>query len=69
MPEAVAHETAHSNTLFNTRGPNIKRIKTESPEYKMDYIFVPKRWKKLLSPSVTKINSHDIELAEGYSDL
>jgi hypothetical protein len=35
----------------------------------MDYIFVPKRWKKLLAPSVKKINDHDLELAEGYSDL
>jgi hypothetical protein len=65
----MAHETAHSNTLFNTHGSNIKRIKTESPDYNMDYIFVPKRWKKLLHPSVTKINAHDFELAEGYSDL
>ena len=69
LPETIAHETAHSNTLFNTQGTNIKRIKTESPEYKMDYIFVPKRWKKLLSPSATKINTHDLEFAEGYSDL
>lgn len=70
LPETVAHETAHSNTLFNTLGTRrIKRIKTESPEYGVDYIFIPKRWKKLLSPSTTKINDHDFEFAEGYSDL
>ena len=50
--------------------PADKRIQIlmESPQYALNYQAVPERWKQLLKPS-KYVNSHDIELSEGYGDL
>ena len=76
LTSVAAHETAHGNRMFNTEAnidmftPVDKRMQIlmESPQYTLNYQAVPERWKQLLKPS-KYVNSHDIELSEGYSDL
>ena len=76
LTSVAAHETAHGNRMFNTEAnidaftPGDRRIQImmESPTYALNYQSVPERWKQLLKPS-KYVNSHDIELSEGYSDL
>lgn len=46
----------------------IKKINVESPYYHNDYSNLTERQKYLLKPTI-KINDHDFEFSEGYSDL
>lgn len=76
LTSVSAHEAAHGNRIFNTESnidaftPVDRRVQImmESPEYQLNYQAVPERWRQLLKPS-KYVNSHDIELSEGYSDL
>lgn len=46
----------------------IRKMFKDSPYYGYDYRKLPKRTKKLLSPT-KNVNEHDFEFAEGYADL
>lgn len=72
----IGHEIGHRNPLFNTvfKQPSTMTdnvattIKAESPYYGHDYSALTPRQKTLLKPSI-KVNEHDVEFNEGYSDL
>lgn len=72
----IGHEIGHRNPLFNsvfkqpsTMTDNVATIiKAESPYYGHDYSALTPRQKTLLKPSI-KVNEHDAEFNEGYSDL
>lgn len=72
----IGHEIGHRNPLFNsvfkqpsTMTDNVATIiKAESPYYGHDYSALTPRQKSLLKPSI-KVNEHDVEFNEGYSDL
>ena len=60
----IAHELGHTRNLYNTPGER----SSDSPYYGFDYGYIRNRHKKWLSPTI-KVNDHDAELAESYSDL
>lgn len=60
----LAHELGHGRNLYNTPG----KESLDSPYYGFNYGYIRNRHKKWLSPT-TKVNDHDVELAESYSDL
>lgn len=72
----IGHEIGHRNPIFNSRFKQpanmtdkvAETIKAESPHYGMDYSNLTSRQKSLLKPSI-KVNEHDAEFNEGYSDL
>ena len=72
----IGHEIGHRNPLFNKvfRQPSTMTdnmaatIKAESPYYGHDYSGLTPRQKSLLKAS-KKVNEHDAEFNEGYSDL
>lgn len=72
----IGHEIGHRNPIFNSRfkwsenmtDKRAAAIKAESPYYWNDYSYLTSRQKSLLKPSI-KVNEHDAEFNEGYSDL
>lgn len=72
----IGHEAGHRNPIFNstfrqhanTTDKAAEAIKAESPYYGKDYSNLTTRQKSLLKPSI-KVNEHDAEFNEGYSDL
>jgi hypothetical protein len=63
----VAHELAHDNPLYNTRG-HFDEVPEDSRYYGNDYTKIPQETKNILIGTGYK-DEHDAELSENYSDL
>lgn len=56
-----------NNLTDNEKRTIMSELYKDSPNYQIDYSSVPKRQKELLR-TTKKVNDHDFELNEGYSD-
>lgn len=70
----VGHELHHAEPRFNTKKPLTDKIRftEDSPYYGNDYSRIPESIKKPLKSNYRfgfKVNPHDAELSESFSDL